>query len=1762
MATKTVSIPKEQIAAVRVGGGESATAPLKTVPVSLPGPGEILVKINWTGLCASDKSLLHDEWAGFGVSMQPDSKGIAGHEGAGTVVAVGEGEEHRWKVGDRAGIKWIASTCGNCEFCLNGVDECHCPSQKNSGFSTAGTFQQYCLASGRYTTRIPEGVSDEEAGPIMCGGVTAYTACKRSNVRPGQWIVLPGAGGGLGHFAVQYAKAMGMRVIAIDGGPEKEALCKKLGAEVYIDFKTTKDIPAEVMKITTYGAHGVIVFSATKEGYETAPHLLRPGGRAVAVGLPKDTSVIAGAPPLMMALKKLEVVGSVVGTLKDVEDALDFTARGLVHPILTKGELKDLEHYSRSHGNRLPFEGPRSSTKWILSLVLGHLPGAGLATSNRFKQQRLSQEHPFSMDNHIIRPALGQIVPIGSFYDARLDCFLDVSLLNREPAPDIVSQHDKKNVDIRVSHGESYAEGFKAMNIGFDLAASLLSGLVSPNGMARHLVQNSENGPTLRALIYHTMTAKQDKLDLMNPNIRRCISSTHLRTSMVTHVVTEVDYGAQSILTASHWLRSDIKNDNEKAQFRQQVNAFVEAIRSAETRKPYPPFAAFDQITARSSSFGTEEIVLNDIEEALKFLELIPLHIKSEVGKGSPIFYKLLPIQMLSFLNLVQIEADISPTMPSQECLKRFIQLCDEFKAVEQPLSEYATFASKYKFCLPPNHSDDITNRLGQLKTAELGLRNSFAQTLRDVRGGGSDPETLWQLINETSQGPRSPKALSTFAEDFQWKISFIDSMLTQGATYIGYNSIDLQSQLAQRRSLESYVLFFSEAAKKDEESWNANQALMLSLLENHKKNTFFAIVDCDATRMPLEKSIVSQYDNGQEVVSDLYAEQQYMADHCFARYDPQFLDTKKVQRPTKRCLVKIPCPGGVCSAGDICEWHCSVCYAPLEYGYTDQYIYCDCGRSLYGNFDFRCNSSKHGPGFERYNKTNLLNFLKSLDQSDYLNILILGETGVGKSTFINAFVNYLYFRTLDDALSAEGLQSVIPCSFAIQTMDRTRESSEIEEIKIKVGERKDEHDGSGGDSATQQAQVYPITVGASTYRLIDTPGIGDTRGLAYDKKNMVDILATVSGYDHLHGILILLRSNNARLTAHFSFCVKELLSHLHRNATHNVVFGFTNTRISNYMPGDTFGSLKKLLNERSDIGLTLSHQSAYCFDSESFRYLAAFKQGVMMDNKRDFDNSWDRSREEAERMLTYFRTKDPHPVKSTLSLNGTRTLITQLTKPMAEISKQINANIAAMEDDVRLLRDARLTGDKLKQKLRPEISLLRKKPMDHPRTVCTAQGCVEQKDDGTGKAKITDYPNPCHVPCGLNNVPLDVMAHPDLMYCAAFLGKNDCQRCGHHWTLHMHILYELEMYKTRIIDTTIEQQIKQHASDITMKETAIKINKNLISEWRAEHEKIGDAAAKFGLWMKANSIIPINDATLAYLEVLIKAEKAKVDAGGIGNKKILADLEEDKRKHEELVAVLEASMKHTGKTQPIEQDDVQRIVQNLYNLKHFGKNLQELQIDITEAHEMTNRELPHRVQHAKRTQNLSHLPPYQTELVRAVTREVRDLDRDVTRILEPFNGSFNHHEDQATACALLVDHLAMRRNKRCLLAYHRVRAEKVEAMAWEGKDVLEQQHQQQQQQGEQNASAGQSSLSPEEEEYFRQYSDLLASFKGQWTDIDLTGSLEPPRDLFIDVRVLKDAGEIQTEYGTINLTKNSQFYVRQADVERLIAQGFLQKLG
>lgn len=203
-----------------------------------------------------------------------------GHEGAGIVVKIGSNVSN-WKVGDRAGIKPAYDACFNCELCWTGK-ETYCDESPQIGLQFPGSYQQYLLSPARYTQRIPDGVDDVSAGPIMCSGSTIYCSLKESGLKPGDWAVFPGAGGGVGHMGVQLAKAMGMRVVGVDGGEQKRELCMKLGCEAFVDFTQVKDVAEEVVKICDgKGAHGIFVTATSGAAYASAPLMARIGGKIV-----------------------------------------------------------------------------------------------------------------------------------------------------------------------------------------------------------------------------------------------------------------------------------------------------------------------------------------------------------------------------------------------------------------------------------------------------------------------------------------------------------------------------------------------------------------------------------------------------------------------------------------------------------------------------------------------------------------------------------------------------------------------------------------------------------------------------------------------------------------------------------------------------------------------------------------------------------------------------------------------------------------------------------------------------------------------------------------------------------------------------------------------------------------------------------------------------------------------------------------------------------------------------------------------------------------------------------------------------------------------------------------------------------------------------------------------------------------------------------------------------------------------------------------
>lgn len=287
------------------------------LPVPEPGAGEIVVRLAATGVCHTDLHAVRGDWA-----VKPALPLVPGHEGTGHVAAVGEGVTHL-KEGDAVGVPWLHDACGQCEYCLTGW-ETLCPAQHNTGYSVNGTYADYVLAKADYVGRLPAGADLETIAPILCAGVTTYKGLKETEARAGEWVAISGIGG-LGHVAVQYAKAMGFSVAALDVDPAKLALAERLGADVAVDCREAEAVKGLIRQ--TGGMHGVLVTAVSTAAFSQAIGIVRRKGTVVLNGLPPGEFA---TPVMPVVLKRITLRGSIVGTREDLAEALAFAAAGKV----------------------------------------------------------------------------------------------------------------------------------------------------------------------------------------------------------------------------------------------------------------------------------------------------------------------------------------------------------------------------------------------------------------------------------------------------------------------------------------------------------------------------------------------------------------------------------------------------------------------------------------------------------------------------------------------------------------------------------------------------------------------------------------------------------------------------------------------------------------------------------------------------------------------------------------------------------------------------------------------------------------------------------------------------------------------------------------------------------------------------------------------------------------------------------------------------------------------------------------------------------------------------------------------------------------------------------------------------------------------------------------------------------------------------------------------------------------------------------------
>jgi propanol-preferring alcohol dehydrogenase len=303
------------------------------------GPGQIIVKTEACGVCHTDLHAAEGDWP-----LKPTLPFIPGHEAVGLVTAVGAGVTIV-KEGDRVGVPWLYSACGHCEYCLTAW-ETVCPDAQFGGYTKNGGFAEYILADPNYVAHIPKGLASTEAAPLICAGITTYKGIKQTMAKAGEWIAISGCGG-LGHLAIQYAKAMGLLVCAIDIDDGKLDHAKKLGADLIFNAKTS-DPAAALKKETGGGAHGVLITAASLIAFKQGIGMTRKRGTCVLVGLPPGDLPV---PLFDVVANCITVRGSFVGNREDMAEALAFAAEGKVkadierQPLSAINEiLKRLKH--------------------------------------------------------------------------------------------------------------------------------------------------------------------------------------------------------------------------------------------------------------------------------------------------------------------------------------------------------------------------------------------------------------------------------------------------------------------------------------------------------------------------------------------------------------------------------------------------------------------------------------------------------------------------------------------------------------------------------------------------------------------------------------------------------------------------------------------------------------------------------------------------------------------------------------------------------------------------------------------------------------------------------------------------------------------------------------------------------------------------------------------------------------------------------------------------------------------------------------------------------------------------------------------------------------------------------------------------------------------------------------------------------------------------------------------------------------------------
>ncbi|KAI5061406.1 hypothetical protein GOP47_0023911 [Adiantum capillus-veneris] len=1172
----------------------------------------------------------------------------------------------------------------------------------------------------------------------------------------------------------------------------------------------------------------------------------------------------------------------------------------------------------------------------------------------------------------------------------------------------IIQSKDNPRYDCQVFTLNTYSDMFKGLGFDGHHKASFLAGMVGLEGSGAYFKDLKAGARSVKVTLKLEVGTMFESLNMSHRALERCLSDFSLEDiKQATHFVGGVQWGANAYASVESESSMGIDSRGIEARLSARLSelgasllqlctggvslgALMAQFRAGKGRHAIEDEEKFKfRVDADVLPDSTENMILpKNLEEAWTLLSRIPaqlVHTTSQ-GRGRPLRFTLYPLSQLE-KKVPQLIISIAPrctsfTSPSIEGLER---LFNELQYIKQDLHDLFEDVSINHFATFSSHDiENIAAFRNDVEAAEGQLRAAVCEQVVAIRSQKGEVAGLEKLIRDFSiQSQSAPSKARAFMAPYKRKLKRIISLKEQGVQFVLQASSSTTSSLAS--STESFPISCNNGAsiwvvvlsywepngKNNQQEWNNNWNTFWHLRNQGRcgqaHNNEPAVTDVHFVVQENQdgectcKTKVSVLRDGDVVSEDTALLMLSSPQSNKLRKNLVYSSVThevKLQPPNARIPLQTYCPGhhvqsprmSSCAEHVIRDWACERCEGCIEYG-KNGFLYCACGRAPLRACRFRCSSQKHGPLFVAFPASeDVARILERQEAPQQLNILLLGETGVDQKTF------------------------------------------EMREIKF--GQRDSNELHHEGQSSTQACRSYTFPLSQhQTVHLIDTPGVGDTRGIEYDQVNFQNILSYLTHYTEIHGICVMLKPNTSRLTVTFRFCIMELLRHLHKSASENIVFLFTNARSTFYTPGDTTVPLTTLLREIQNapphVHIAYNRRTVYCMDNEAFRYLLALREGCFFppEVKASYLQSWTMSADECHRMLEHFRSLRAHNVRETVSLNQAWSLVSKLQKPLEDVTNAIQYNLTKWAAMKKELEEFQGNNRDLERIFKDDKVLnLQAVPLKKgARTVCTSmESCCERRESIDGEIEVF-YKRVCHEPCSTSKVVRVLAQGNSLWFCKVMDMQGICRVCKCHYKQHKRITYNTKLVPQKVVSEYIETKLHSDTKTIEAKELKILELGQRIEEWQQELDIITQACARFALFFKNNSITPVNNDMKAYVhhQIAVERSRGEYDRPLIARwqafleayQKQINDLERmismkvEDRAHTEKAAVSRRSP-HKNPSLYGTAEEIMQLAENLYRLKHHGPTIKALAGEVSHCECRT--QFHSKTYHGRRPKNVA----------------------------------------------------------------------------------------------------------------------------------------------------------------------------------------------